>query len=793
MADIGIVGPSYPAGAFLQDAQECINWLPEIDASLPEGRNTIALYPTPGLVPLLQFPEQAEVRSLRSIGNNSFLLAICGAGAYLVNNLLTESLLVGKLNSSSGIITSSDNTLNFYVVDGVNRYTYRIPRRFPLNAKFMGTINGDTLTVTELIYGTIKPNYAVLSPLALSTSKNSTVILSGSGNTWRLNRSFNEPIPILFNAYETDCLFSGYLSNDILTVTSVSQGSLGTGVNLLSNLTNNLNVIITQTSVEDISLTGSGDIGTYRVNAEILNGSVTSAVVQYSGTGYTSIPTVTVARPTNGTSATIVVNDLITSSASVSASTDTTATVGMILNVSGGEAVDNNTCQLRVETITVAPAVAGAVATVSISNNGNYTKPPTSPAKVAELPNTTIDIKFGIGNVTLTYGGSGYTINPNVVVAGDGSGALINAVVQNPPVVENFNAIPFALLPQSDGPFDNAVGVDIVDNTFVYSNADVNQQFAQSDILSPITNPLALLVKDAGPDPSIGCKVLNRDVFVFGSHTTEVWVNVGPQSQLDFTTLQRLPGATSQEGCAAFNTVQRLGNTLAYLSSNLRGTSQVVILNGYIPKRISNHAVEASIANKFVNDAFAFTYILGGHEVYVITFPTIDITWAFDITTAQWHKWLEWDNKNALWRRHRANCLTQFADKVIVGDYKNGKIFELRSDTFTEDGDLVHRVRRTPHAVADYKQTMHSALQIYFQTGAGLPDRAPQAMLRWSNDGGATWSEEYWKSLELGQYKRRAIWRRLGRARDRVYELRVSDPIQWVIISSELVLEIGAH
>lgn len=789
MADIGIVGPSYPAGAFLQDAQECINWLPEIDASLPEGRNTIALYPTPGLKTLLQLPEQAEVRVVRSIGNNNYLVAVCGAGAYLVDNLFTDALLIGKLNSSSGVITSADNTKNYYVVDRINRYTYRIPTRFPRYAKFLGTIVGNTLTVSEVLYGPIRANYSILNPTSLPRSKNSTVILSGSENTWTLNRSFRQPDIALFHAYESDCLFSGYISNDILTVKEITRGSLGTGVSLLSNLTNDLNVIITETSVEDISLTGAGDVGTYRVNAEILNGSVSAVFVQFTGTNFTAIPSVTVQKPENGFAAIIVVDDLTAAGAVVQESTDTTATVGMVLNVLGGEAILNNTCTLSVTEI----SATGAVVSVTILNNGNYDEIPQNPVSVLELANTTFFMGFGVGNITLKYGGSGYLRNPIVTVSGTGVGAQINATVANPPVTETFNALPFTVLPQTDGPFDNAVGVDIVDNTFVYANSDVGQKFAQSDILSPITNPLSVIVKDASPDPIIGCKVLNRDVFVFGSHTTEVWFNTGPQADAPFTTLQRLQGASSQEGCASFNTVQRLGNSLAYLSSNLRGTSQVVLLNGYIPKRISNHAVEASIADKYVSDAFAFTYILGGHEVYVITFPTLDLTWAFDLASAQWHKWLDWDNTNAVWRRHRSNCLTQFSDRIVLGDYKNGKLYELRSDVYTEDGDLIHRLRRTPHAVADYKQTMHSALQIYFQTGANLKGKVPQAMLRWSNDGGANWSEEYWKDLEVGLYKRRAIWRRLGRARDRVYELRVSDPIKWVVISSELAIEIGAH
>ena len=63
----------------------------------------------------------------------------------------------------------------------------------------------------------------------------------------------------------------------------------------------------------------------------------------------------------------------------------------------------------------------------------------------------------------------------------------------------------------------------------------------------------------------------------------------------------------------------------------------------------------------------------------------------------------------------------------------------------------------------------------------------PQAMLRWSDDGGSTWSKEHWTTIgALGKYQNRAIWRRLGTARDRVFEVVVSDPVKAVIVSANL-------
>jgi len=63
----------------------------------------------------------------------------------------------------------------------------------------------------------------------------------------------------------------------------------------------------------------------------------------------------------------------------------------------------------------------------------------------------------------------------------------------------------------------------------------------------------------------------------------------------------------------------------------------------------------------------------------------------------------------------------------------------------------------------------------------------PKAMLRYSDDGGHTWSNEIWRSVgKIGKYGWRAVWNRLGSSRNRVYELTVSDPVKWVVTGANL-------
>jgi hypothetical protein len=67
----------------------------------------------------------------------------------------------------------------------------------------------------------------------------------------------------------------------------------------------------------------------------------------------------------------------------------------------------------------------------------------------------------------------------------------------------------------------------------------------------------------------------------------------------------------------------------------------------------------------------------------------------------------------------------------------------------------------------------------------------PEVMLRWSDDGGHTWSNEHWAKMgKIGEYYRRVFWRRLGmtlKLRDRVYEISGTDPIKVDIMGAELI------
>lgn len=463
-----------------------------------------------------------------------------------------------------------------------------------------------------------------------------------------------------------------------------------------------------------------------------------------------------------------------------------------------GQGVDQNTV------ITALGTGSGGVGTYTVSDSqtvastaiNSTSAPAIVTASISGTTMTVTAVTSGTLKIGQTIEGSSVTDGTIIKAFGTGSGGAGTYTVSASQTVSSTTiyALNWTVLPATDGAFQGGGTVDITDNYFVYNKPD-SQLWAASDLLSPITDPLSFASKDGSPDDLVSIIVDRREVYLLGEMSSEVWINSGAVP-FPFT---RIPGTSTQQGIAAQYSMSRMGNSFAYVSKNNRGEAMVVRMNGYFPERISTHAVETTLVNQNVSNAIAWTYQLEGHEVYVVTFPSIGtngLTWAYDNTTGLWHKWLYRNNQNE-YERHRGNCCAFFNQQILVGDYENGKIYQLSRNFYTDDGQPIRRIRRAPHITSDLQRQYFHELQIQFQPGVGLSTGQgddPQAMLRWSNDGGSTWSNEYWTSIgKQGKYLNRAIWRRLGFARDKVFEVSISDPVKAVIVSANLKAEAGEN
>lgn len=404
----------------------------------------------------------------------------------------------------------------------------------------------------------------------------------------------------------------------------------------------------------------------------------------------------------------------------------------------------------------------------------------------------------------ITWTGSSYTSSVigtlltytgQVSIRDNGNAGIVVIVDGANGYVYNVNTTSFNQI--TDAAWMGATKVAFIDGWFVF-NKPQTQTFYTSPLYWNGTDAFDATyyaLKDSSSDSIVTIIEDRRELWLIGERTTEVWYDAGNQ----YFPFSRLQGALLQVGCDAPHTVCRTGQGLIWLVKSERGEHAVVMTQGYSFGVISNPAISHRMAQlETTTDAFAFTYSEEGHEFYVLTFPTGDETWCYDLNEGMWHQRAGFDSATGTFHRDRANCASNFGGKRIVGDALNGSLWEF-SRSYYVDGDTpLVSVRRCPHVweTSDRNRVRNHWLQIEFTPGQGLvtgQGSDPIAILRWSNDAGFTWTGMRQLRLgQIGQYTRRAIARRLGAARDRVYEVTVSDPVNRDVIGATIKAEANA-
>ena len=367
-----------------------------------------------------------------------------------------------------------------------------------------------------------------------------------------------------------------------------------------------------------------------------------------------------------------------------------------------------------------------------------------------------------------------------------------------------------------------------------------------------VFNSLYFSSADGSPDGVVAINVDHRQMWVFGTDSVEVWYNAG-LANFPLTPVQ---GAFNEIGCAAPYSVAKLDNALFWLGTDARGQGIVYKNNGYSGVRVSTHAIEYAIAQYGnISDAVAYTYQQEGHAFYVLNFPSASKTWVYDVSVQAWHERAS-GNEGQYRHRSNCQCNFGGTIIVGDFENGNIYAFDLDVYADNgQIQRWLRSWRALPTGQNNLKRTAHHSLQLDAESGVGLngidpfaplknllaegfPFLAteldddittetgvgllavtpittsddlltesgedilvsvatvqgvnPQAMLRWSDDGGHTWSNEHWRSMgAIGQYGYRTIWRRLGmteKLRDRVYEVSGTDPVKIAIMGAELFI-----
>ena len=329
----------------------------------------------------------------------------------------------------------------------------------------------------------------------------------------------------------------------------------------------------------------------------------------------------------------------------------------------------------------------------------------------------------------------------------------------------------------------NPVTVTYLGQRFVV-NFNGSGRFYCSDIANGLSwDALNFANAETNPDPIVAVWTNNGRIALFGSKSIEYW---GLSGAVDFP-YSIITGTAQEWGLAAIWSIAKFDNTMVGLFKNQQGEVIVAKINGYVPQKISTPDLDAIINGySATSDATGYAYLLGGHSMYVISFPSAGETWMYDGSTNFWSKL-----KSYGLTRYRGEFAFPFLSSVVVADYSAGRLYRLSTTAYTDNGDSIEReiIGETLRS-QDGNFIDINILRLDMEVGMGLVSGQgsnPQVALSISRDNGKTYGPDMWKDAgKIGEYQTRTEWRRLGSARAFTPKIRLTDPVKFCIVSGSV-------
>ncbi len=213
---------------------------------------------------------------------------------------------------------------------------------------------------------------------------------------------------------------------------------------------------------------------------------------------------------------------------------------------------------------------------------------------------------------------------------------------------------------------------------------------------------------------------------------------------------------------------------------------------GYVPRRVSTPDLDRKLQETSdPTTLHALVFEHPGHTCWAIIGP--DFCWVYDLTTGFWH-----ERASYLQPTWNGRCSARFKGEWIVGHASDGVIYRI-DDRYRKEGDkpLVMRLRSGQNAAFPNRLVIPRA-DFNFAVGQGIGngeqpiETDPQCWIRYSKDGGNTFSTPVWRPLgRQGEYGTRVNINRLGLTGPMgiVYELSISDPVYATLLSATMEVD----
>lgn len=339
----------------------------------------------------------------------------------------------------------------------------------------------------------------------------------------------------------------------------------------------------------------------------------------------------------------------------------------------------------------------------------------------------------------------------------------------------------------SDADLADSSTVAYINRRVVYDGNNADVIFADLD--QPLSVDSANVISaDTRPDDTLAIQTHRQQVYVYGSETIQPMYNSGtgnPPYNFILNSVQEI-------GLGAVHSIASNKIFRYFLGSD----RQVYRGSGLDIQSISNPAIGQAIENySTVGDAYGVCFAFDSQDFYLLSFPTGNETWLFNEQAGLWTN-LAYGTDGA---QHLIYDYRYVYGKHLVSDRRNGNIYELDFDTYTDNGDVIQRQRDTISINGgafgqEGARVFMDKLELIIETGTSLVTSESKIIMQYSDDNGRSWSTERWLPIgQQGEYRHKLWWFGLGEFYNRQFRFRMSDPIKWVLISASADVELGGN
>lgn len=318
-------------------------------------------------------------------------------------------------------------------------------------------------------------------------------------------------------------------------------------------------------------------------------------------------------------------------------------------------------------------------------------------------------------------------------------------------------------------------------------------RFASADVGDATSiNGLNYGTAEINADDLIRVFTYDQLVYLFGDKTIETWWNSGTGNP----PFERIEGGAIPVGLGALHSVASNDSGIYFLGDD----RNIYFMKGQAHQSVTPIPLASEIEGfDIIDDAQGNAFSALGQNFYVITFPSEQRSFCYNESVGIENGWFELSSETSETKRYLGSSFVYFNKKTYVTDADNGNIYELSKDAYDENGVAILRIRDTGTLSGEDfgrpgKEVTLNRLELIMETGVGTSGQGadPVVMMKYSDDGGRTWSTEQWAKVgQAGNFILKVEWFDLGTFLRRIFRFSMTDPVFWCIKGGAIDVEVG--